>query len=48
MKQARANWFGQFGGVRLDQFVFLDEFGASTDMARRYAHRHRDLPHVRA
>ena len=37
MKEARANWFTQFGGVRLDQFVFIDEFGATTDMARRYA-----------
>jgi transposase len=37
VKEARDNWFTQFGGVRLDQFVFLDEFGATTDMARRYA-----------
>lgn len=37
MKEARAAWFERFGGVRLDQLVFLDEFGATTDMARRYA-----------
>jgi transposase len=37
VKEARDNWFTQFGGVRLDRFVFLDEFGATTDMARRYA-----------
>jgi len=35
--EARANWFAQFAGVRLDQFVFLDEFGATTNMTRRYA-----------
>ena len=27
----------RFAGVRLDRFVFLDEFGATTDMARRRA-----------
>ena len=37
MKEARARWFDQFKGVRLDQFVFLDEFGASTDMCRTHA-----------
>lgn len=37
MKEARDNGFTRFGGVRLDQFVFLDEFGATTDMARRFA-----------
>jgi transposase len=37
VKEARAAWFERFGGVRLDQLVFLDEFGATTDMARRYA-----------
>jgi transposase len=37
VREARAAWFERFGGVRLDQLVFLDEFGATTDMARRYA-----------
>ena len=37
MKEARDNWFTHVADVRLDQFVFLDEFGATTDMARRYA-----------
>jgi transposase len=35
--EARATWFARFAGVRLDQLVFLDEFGATTNMARRYA-----------
>lgn len=37
MKEARGNWFQQFADVRLDSFVFLDEFGATTSMARAYA-----------
>lgn len=37
MKQARAEWFGRFEGLKADQLVFLDEFGAATDMTRRYA-----------
>ncbi|HZN64271.1 MAG TPA: transposase, partial [Tepidisphaeraceae bacterium] len=37
MREARENWFAKFGGVRLDSLVFLDEFGATTDMARRRA-----------
>lgn len=37
MTEARANWFAHFAGVRLDQFVFLDEFGATTNMTRRHA-----------
>jgi len=37
VKESRAAWFERFGGVRLDQLVFLDEFGATTDMARRRA-----------
>lgn len=37
MKEARDNWFARFAGVRLDDLVFLDEFGSTTDMARRYA-----------
>jgi len=36
VKQARDEWFGRFGEVRLDQLVFLDEFGASTDMCRTH------------
>jgi len=27
VKQARANWFGKFADVKVDQLVFLDEFG---------------------
>lgn len=34
MKQARDRWFDQFSGVRIDQLVFLDEFGATTHMTR--------------
>lgn len=37
MKAARATWFEQFADVRVDQLVFLDEFGAATNMTRRYA-----------
>ena len=37
MKEARQLWFEQFLQVRLDQFVFLDEFGAATNMTRSYA-----------
>jgi transposase len=37
VKEARARWFERFAGVGLDRFVFLDEFGATTDMARRRA-----------
>lgn len=37
MKQKRARWFEQFAGVRLDQLVFLDEFGANTQMTPAYA-----------
>jgi transposase len=37
VKEARARWFERFAGLGLDRFVFLDEFGATTDMARRYA-----------
>ena len=37
MREARENWFAKSAAVGLDQFVFLDEFGATTDMARRYA-----------
>ncbi|MGD0463403.1 MAG: IS630 family transposase [Tepidisphaeraceae bacterium] len=37
VKEARANWFARFAHVRVDQLVFLDEFGATTTMARLYA-----------
>ena len=36
MKAARDAWFGQFADVRVDQLVFLDEFGASTNMQRTH------------
>lgn len=37
MAQARANWFAQFANVSIHQLIFLDEFGASTNMTRLYA-----------
>jgi transposase len=37
VKQKREHWFEQFAGVRLNQLVFLDEFGASTQMTRSHA-----------
>lgn len=36
MKAARAVWFEGFRHVTLDQLVFLDEFGASSNMTRLY------------
>lgn len=36
MKLARRTWFGQFLDVGLDSFVFLDEFGATTQMQRTH------------
>lgn len=36
MKAARACWFEQFLDVRLKDYVFLDEFGAATNMSRTY------------
>ena len=36
MKAARDAWFDQFADVRVDQLVFLDEFGASTTMQRTH------------
>ena len=36
MRAARDAWFGLFAGVRLDQLVFLDEFGAATNMQRTH------------
>ena len=37
MKAAREAWFEKFEDVKLDQLVFLDEFGASTQMTRTHA-----------
>ena len=34
MKAAREEWHGLLAEVRLDQLVFLDEFGAATNMTR--------------
>ena len=36
MRAARGAWFARFAGVRLDDLVFLDEFGASTNMQRTH------------
>jgi len=36
VKLARDRWFEQFADVRVDQLVFLDEFGATTTMQRTY------------
>lgn len=36
MKAARGAWFARLAGVRLDQFVFVDEFGAATTMQRTH------------
>ena len=36
MRAARDAWSGRFARVRLDQLVFLDEFGASTQMQRTH------------
>ncbi|HLL88199.1 MAG TPA: IS630 family transposase [Tepidisphaeraceae bacterium] len=37
VRQRRDHWFEQFAGVTLAQFVFIDEFGATTSMTRAYA-----------
>jgi transposase len=37
VKAARNAWFYQFARIRLNQLVFIDEFGATTNMTRRYA-----------
>ena len=37
VKQARETWFHQFAQTKLNQLVFIDEFGATTNMTRRYA-----------
>jgi transposase len=34
VKAARDAWFGRFAGVRVADLVFLDEFGAASNMAR--------------
>ncbi len=36
MKALRACWFEQFADVRVDQLVFIDEFGATTTMQRTH------------
>ena len=36
MKAAREAWFEQFADVRLEQLVFVDEFGAATTMQRTH------------
>jgi transposase len=36
VKAARETWFDQFAEVRVDQLIFLDEFGASTTMQRTH------------
>lgn len=36
MKAARDVWFEQFADVRVNQLVFLDEFGATTTMQRTH------------
>jgi transposase len=36
VKLARDQWFEQFADVRVEQLVFLDEFGASTTMQRTH------------
>ena len=35
--EQRERWLGQFVDMRLDQFVFIDEFGAATNMTRTRA-----------
>ena len=34
MKEKRDRWFERLAGVRVEDLVLLDEFGAATDMAR--------------
>ena len=36
MKAARVAWFERFADVRVNQLVFLDEFGAATTMQRTH------------
>lgn len=37
MKERRDGWFEQLAPVKVDDLVFLDEFGAATNMARTHA-----------
>lgn len=37
MKEKRDKWFAQIAGVKVQDLVFLDEFGAATNMARSRA-----------
>lgn len=37
MKEAREQWHEKFADVKADQLVFVDEFGASTNMTRTHA-----------
>lgn len=37
MKAARDAWFARFADVEIKRLVFIDEFGATTNMTRRYA-----------
>jgi transposase len=37
VRQARDKWFVQFADVRANQLVFIDEFGATTNMTRTRA-----------
>ena len=37
MKEKRATWLTQFQAVQLEQLIFLDEFGATTNMTRTRA-----------
>jgi transposase len=37
VKAARDTWFDRFAQTKLNQLVFIDEFGATTNMTRRYA-----------
>jgi transposase len=36
VRAARGEWFSRFAGVRIDRLVFLDEFGAATNMQRTH------------
>jgi len=37
VKEARYRWLDSFARTKLNQLVFIDEFGATTNMTRRYA-----------
>jgi transposase len=36
VKESRAKWFEQFAQVRVNQLVFIDEFGVTTSMTRTH------------